>query len=290
MIDPAELVGVGVDVDERLAGMVGRDRACSRRSSTSPSRGADGEDQVGVADALLQLGVGAVAELAGIDAAGVGDRVLAAEGGGDGNAVAEGEIGEMVRRARAPVGAADDRDRRGRFLEQLEQRLDRAGIGLFGDRRNARPVERLDLVAQHVLGQREHHRAGPAGGRDAIGAGDIFGDAAGILDPRRPFGDRAEEGGEVDLLEALAVAVAARDVADEQDHRGRILEGDVDAGAGVGRARAAGDEGDARAPGHLAVGVGHIGDAAFLPADDDVDLGRVVKRVEHREEAFARDR
>ena len=196
----------------------------------SPSRGADGEDQVGVADALLQLGVGAVAELAGIDAAVVADRVLAAEGGGDGDAVAEGEVGEMMRRARAPVGAADDRHRVGRVLQQLEHRLDRAGIGRLGERRDARAVERLDLVAQHVLGQREHDRAGPAGGRDAIGAGDIFGDAPRIVDPRRPFGDRAEEGGEVDLLEALAVAVAAGDVADEQDHRGRILEGDVDSG------------------------------------------------------------
>ena len=62
----------------------------------------------------------------------------------------------------------------------------------------------------------------------------------------------------------------------------------MDAGAGVGRAGAAGDEGDARAAGHLAVGVGHVGDAAFLPADDGVDLGRVVERVEHGEEAFAR--
>ena len=220
VIDAAELVGVGVDVDERLAGMVGRDqRVAVGRRFAEPR--ADGEDQIGVADALLQLGVGAVAELAGIDLAAVADRVLAAERGGDGDAVAESEIGEMVRRARAPVGAADDRDRVGRVLQQLEHRLDRAGIGLLGERRDARAVGRLDLVAQHVLGQREHDRAGPAGGRDAIRAGDIFGDPPRVLDPRRPFGDRAEEGGEVDLLEALAVAVAARDVADEQDHRGR---------------------------------------------------------------------
>ena len=42
-------------------------------------------------------------------------------------------------------------------------------------------------------------------------------------------------------------------------------------------------------PGHLAVGVGHIGDPAFLPAHDDVDVAGVVKRVEHGEEAFAGD-
>ena len=64
----------------------------------------------------------------------------------------------------------------------------------------------------------------------------------------------------------------------------------MDPAAGVGRAGAAGDEGDAGTPGHLAVGVGHVGDPAFLPADDDVDLGRVVERVEHGEEAFARAR
>ena len=96
-----------------------------------------------------------------------------------------------------------------------------------------------------------------------------------------------EEGGQVDFLEALAVAVGAVEVADEQDHRRRILEGDMDSGAGVGRAGPAGDEGDAGPPGHLAVGVGHVGDPAFLPADDQVDLRRVMERVEHGEEAFA---
>ena len=68
VIDAAELVGVGVDVDERLAGMVGRDeRVAVGRRFAEPR--ADGEDQIGVADALLELRVGAVAELAGIDLA-----------------------------------------------------------------------------------------------------------------------------------------------------------------------------------------------------------------------------
>ena len=101
-------------------------------------------------------------------------------------------------------------------------------------------------------------------------------DAARILDAGRPFRDRAEEGGEVDLLEALALTVAASDIADEEDHRGRVLEGDVDAGAGVGRTRTSGHEGDAGPPGHLTVGIRHVGDAALLPADDRVDLRRIV--------------
>jgi hypothetical protein len=61
----------------------------------------------------------------------------------------------------------------------------------------------------------------------------------------------------------------------------------VDAGTGIGRAGAAGDEGNSGLAAHLAVGVGHITDPAFLAADDDVDFRRVVKRVEDGEEAFA---
>ena len=62
----------------------------------------------------------------------------------------------------------------------------------------------------------------------------------------------------------------------------------MDPAGGVGRAGASGDEGDAGAAGHLAVGVGHVGDAALLPADNEVDLRRVVQRVEHREKALTR--
>ena len=96
-----------------------------------------------------------------------------------------------------------------------------------------------------------------------------------------------EEGGEVDFLEALAVAHRAVDVADEQDHRLRILERDVDADAGVGRAGPAGDEAHARAARSSPVGAGHERRAAFLAAGDGLDRRAVAQRVEHRQEAFA---
>ena len=63
----------------------------------------------------------------------------------------------------------------------------------------------------------------------------------------------------------------------------------MDPGRSIGRARAASDEGNSRPSGHLAVGVGHIGDPAFLAADSQVDLRRIVERIEHREEALARN-
>ena len=204
--------------------------------------------------------------------------------------MAKGEVGEVVRGARAPVGAAYDRNWCGSVLQQLEQGLDGTRIRLLRHRRNERPIERLHFVREHVLGQRKHDRPRTACRRYAVRAVDIFRNPAGVLNPCRPFADRAEEGGKVDFLEALAVAVAAGDIADEEDHRSRVLEGDVHAGAGVGRSRPARDEGDSGTTGHLPVRVGHIGDAALLPADGKVDLGCIVQRVEDGEEAFARDR
>src|SRR5207342_1362782 len=169
----------------------------------------------------------------------VADCVLAPERGGDRDSVAEGEVREVVRGAWAPVGPADDRDGVGRVLEQFEHRLDRAWVRLLGERRNAGAVNGFDFVTKHVFGERQDDWARSTGGRDAPGARDIFGDAPRVLDPCRPFGDGTEEGGKVDFLEAFTVAVAASDVDDEKDHRGRILEGNVDAAAGVGGAGAA---------------------------------------------------
>ena len=62
----------------------------------------------------------------------------------------------------------------------------------------------------------------------------------------------------------------------------------MDPGGGIGRAGAAGNERHAGPPGHLAIGVGHIGHSALLPTDGQVDLGHIMERVEHRQEAFAR--
>ena len=191
VIDPAEFVGVGVDVDERLAGMVGRDQRVAVGRRLAEAR-ADGEDQIGVADALLQFGVGAVAEVAGIDAAAIVDRVLAAEGGGD----REFRGGRRNWRNGAPRAGSSRRRRRSRpgaaaSFSSSNSACTAPGSGSSASGGTRRAVGDVDLVAQHVLGQREHHRARPAGGGDAIGARDIFGDAPRVVDPRRPFGDRA---------------------------------------------------------------------------------------------------
>src|SRR3546814_17211576 len=86
--------------------------------------------------------------------------------------------------------------------------------------------------------------------------------------------------------ERLALGHVAPDLADEEDHRRRILEGDMDAGAGAGRARPARHEADAGPAGQLAIGIGHNRCAPFLAAEVIGDLRRVVEGVEHGEGAL----
>ena len=151
----------------------------------------------------------------------------------------------------------------------------------------------LVCVRQHVFGQRQHDRPGAALQRSVEGARDVFGHAVRVVDLGDPLREAERAGAEhlavVDFLERLAIALLARDLADEQDHRRRVLERGVHADARVGRARAAGDEADAGAPAQLALRVGHERGAAFLPACDEAHaIGVLMKAVEHREVALAR--
>jgi hypothetical protein len=109
-----------------------------------------------------------------------------------------------------------------------------------------------------------------------------------IVDLVHPFGDAAEHLPVVDLLERLAPAHLARHLADQEDHRRRILPGDVHAGRGVGGAGPARHHCDAGPARELAVGFRHHRRTAFLAADDVAD-GCVVERVEQAEIALARD-
>ncbi len=120
---------------------------------------------------------------------------------------------------------------------------------------------------------------------------DVFGNALGAIDLRRPLRDAAEHAPVIDLLERLAVDEIAADLSDEQDHRRRILRRGVDADAGVRGAGTARDERDAGPAGELAVRLRHVGRAAFLPAHDEREaVAHVEERVEDREIALAGNR
>ena len=218
------------------------------------------------------------------------EEVLAAEPDGDGKVVGFRKKPKVVTGPLGPAAAAGQHERAFRLRQHVAQ--PRHGLGrrvglhlLIG-----RAVLGLGAVGLHVLGQRQHHRPGASRGRRAEGAIDVFRYPCRIVDLAGPFGELAHHPTEVDLLEGFAFGHAARDLADEDDHRRGILARGVDADARIGRPGAAGDEADAGPPGQLAVGFRHIGRAALLAAGDDADpVAHVEKRVEGRDIALARD-
>ena len=150
----------------------------------------------------------------------------------------------------------------------------------------ARRVRAVGQLGQDVLRQRDHDGPRPTRDRGVERPADHLRYARRMIDLAHPLGDRAEHRAVVDLLERLAPAHVARDLADQQDHRRRVLARDVHAVRRVGGAGAARDHGDPGPPGELAVGLGHHGGAALLAADDVADLA-VVERIEEPEIAFA---
>ena len=227
--------------------------------------------------------------MAGVAAMVVVEQVLAAEAAGRRQVVGVEKAGQRRDPGLAPAAAAQDHERplgarraagAARPWPQARGRLRRD--------RPARPSGTVGRLDQHVLGQRQDDRPGPAGHGGGEGAMDELRDAGGVLDLGHPLRHAAEHLPVVDLLEGVALAAAAVDLADEQDHRHAVLLGDVHAGAGVGGTGAAGDHGDAGPAGELAPGGRHHRRAAFLAADDEADLGRVVQRVQDLEIALAR--
>ena len=165
----------------------------------------------------------------------------------------------------------------------------------FGHLRKARP-DRDPLGArrvrhgrhfrQHVLGQRDHDRARPALHRNVKRALDNLRDLRRGLDLRRELCRRGEKRPIVHLLEGAPPHHRPLDLADEQDHRRRIVLGDMQPMRGVGRAGAAGDEADSWPPGQAPFGQRHHRRARLLPADGQFDR-RVVHGVEGGEVGFA---
>ena len=142
---------------------------------------------------------------------------------------------------------------------------------------------------QNVLGQGDDHRPHPALQGGGEGAFDDLDRAFRALDLGGPFGQAAEHLAVVDLLEGAAAAVGQGDLADEQDHRRRVLMRRMHPDRGMGRARTAGDHADARLAGQLAVGLGHVGGSGLVAAGDDLNLvAHVGEGVEHGQIAFAR--
>ena len=271
--------------DGRMAGRIEQRVALRHRLAEA---GADRQDQVRLAGARHQRGVGGDAKVADIIVERAVVQRLAAEGDGHRQVVGDEEAADIGARLFAPACAAQDGQRLARARQQGVQALQRGRIGMRAADRRAADIAHLDRAPLHLLGERDHHRTGPAGGGDVHRMRHQFGDAGGIVDLGDPLGQRLEHPPVVDFLEAFAVGFRERDLADEQQQGGGILERHVYADGGVAGAGAAGDEGGGRAAGELAADLGHVHGAGLEAAGGEVQLlAHGIQPVEDVEVAFA---
>jgi hypothetical protein len=276
-----------IDVHQGLFGLRNLQQRIAVGGHLAHAR-ADQHQQVRVAHPGRQLRVGGDADVAHVVRMGVVEVRLAAKRGADGQRVGLGKAAEVVAGRGVPSAAADDGQGPLGAVQHVLQAYQVAGPRVGLDRLVGIGRANLDLVAQHVLRQRQDHGARPAAGRGGEGTGQELGHALGLVDLGHPFGHLAEHAPVVDLLEGLALGHVAGDLADEQNHRRRVLEGDVHPGGRVGGAGSTGDHADPGTARQLAGRFCHHRRAALLTAGRDRDFRRIVKRIEHREIAFTR--
>ncbi|MNJ26376.1 hypothetical protein D3C77_208570 [compost metagenome] len=286
--DAAQLFRPRMDVDQGLRRLRPVEQGVALGWILAHAR-ADDQQQVRVLDPSDQLRVWPQTEVARIGRMVVADQVLAAEGQGDRQAQTFGPGGNRVGRRIAPARTAQDQHRPFGLAQPLAHLFDEGRVqrGFCRDDRTDRGG--ASVLVQDVLGQGDDDRAHAALLGDGEGALDHLDGALRALDLGGPFGQAAEDFAIVDLLEGAAAAVGQGDLADEQDHRRRILMRRMHADRGVGRARPARDHADAGTARQLAIGLGHVGGAGLVAADDDLDLvAHVGQGVEHGEIALAR--
>ena len=190
-----------------------------------------------------------------------------------------------------PAAAAQHHERPLGRGEELAQRAELAGAGLGLDRRGTAGRPRTVAVA-FSMSSGSASTTGP--GRPDIATVKARLTYSGMRSAesmlRGPLGERREHRGEVDFLERLAVAEVAAHVADEEDHRRRVLERRVHADARP--AWRPGRASRSRCPAgrsSLPCASAMLAAPDFVAAGDELRSRAVlVQRVEHRQEALAR--
>ena len=271
--------------DRHAAGHVEQGVTLRRRVTQAA---ADRQDQVRLFHLADEAGIGPDAEIAGEIVHRPVIQSLAAETDCHRNVVAMQEILDRRAACVGPAGTSEHSHRATRPRQHRAQLQQRRRIGMRRGDRHTRYIRHLCQRALHLLRQGDHHRAGTAGCRNIDRMGDNFRNALRLVDLRDPFRDRGKHPPVVDFLECVAAGILMRDLADEQQHRRRVLHGDVDADRAVACAGTSGDEGSRRAAGELAVGLGHVDRARFESAGDQLQLlPHVVEAIQRVEEALA---
>ena len=250
---------------------------------------AEDEDRVGGVETLLDRGRRPEPGHPEVQRMVVGHHVRAAPGRDDRHLEEFGEAGQLRRRSRAQDTGAGQDHRPAGAGQELDDVADLV-VGRAGDGRPGRVDANVvgHGLVEEILGQRQQDRARPAaeGLPDRLGHGHR--DVLDRVRLDRPLGEPAEGRDLVDLLERLTTDEGPLDLADRDEHRGRILACRVDPDPQVGATDGARPEGDRRSSGQLAVGLGHERGAVLVACRDDPDAG-ALEGVEQAEERFARD-
>ena len=130
----------------------------------------------------------------------------------------------------------------------------------------------------HIFRQIDDDRARTAAAGDIKRFLDDARNILDVLDQEIVLGARTRDADEVRFLESVVADHRGRNLAREHDHRRRVHVSVGDAGDGVGRAGARGDQHDAGASTHARIAFGHVGRALFVADEDVLDL-RVEQRV-----------
>ena len=137
------------------------------------------------------------------------------------------ETGQIIAGLLVPQCPAHHQHRPACLRQSPGDRRDLCLADRRGRRSHRRNVRDIGMGRQHIFGQCENDRAGPARHGHMEGARDVFGQALDPFHLCHPFRERAEHGAVIDLLKGLAVAMPPVDLSHEQDHGRRVLTSDM---------------------------------------------------------------
>ncbi len=180
-----------------------------------------------------------------------------------------------------PFGRRQHLDRR---FDQFLVRLDLGAIGFVLDRAGLGIARGRDL---NILGDVDDDRAGAAGGGDMKRLMHHAAEVAGGLHQIIMLGAVAGDADRVRLLKRIRSDQVRRDLAGDDHHRDRIHQRVGDAGDGIGRSGAGGDEHDAGLAGGAGIALCRMRRRLFVAHQDVADLLLVEDRVVNRKHRAA---
>ena len=203
-----------------------------------------------------------------------------------GEPVEIGEDGLVVHRV-GQQRAADQHQRPLGLRQHLGEAVEILGARPGDDARPRRVELGIGLRVENVLGQDHRDRAGGAAFGDMKGAGDRFRGLLRLVDLDDLLGHVGQQARIILLLQREPAEILALDLADQHDHRRRVVIGGVQRDHRVRQPRPARHHRHPGAVAQPAVGHRHVAGAALVPADDDADRIALDQRAGQPDIALA---